>query len=67
MILRIVVQILFIGIMWGYIAYREEHKIGSTLESTLKPTPLWWWLILGLLFPLAFMWYMFLDALEKKK
>ena len=63
MILRIVLQILVIGAMWGYIAYKQEHKI----ESKSEPTPLWYWLMVGLLFPLAFMWYMFLDALEKKK
>lgn len=65
MILRIMTQILVIGFMWGYIAYREEHK--NKIESTLKPASLLFWLTMGLAFPLAFMWYMFLDALEKKK
>ena len=63
MILRIIVQILFIGIMWGYIAYKQEHKI----ENISEQAPIWFWLIMGLAFPLAFMWYMFLDALEKKR
>jgi hypothetical protein len=62
MILRIVVQILFIGIMWGYGAYKQEHKI----EDISEQASIWFWLIMGLVFPLAFMWYMFLDALKNK-
>ena len=63
MLTRLVIQLLFIGAMWGYAAYREDNRI----EPKSDPSPIWFWLAMGLLFPLTFMWYMLLDALEKRE
>lgn len=60
--IRLVIQLLFIGLMWGYVAYKEDNWIKTEDDHA----PILFWLAMWLLFPLAFMWYMFLDALEKK-
>ena len=59
---RFIIQLLAIGFFSGYACYREDHKI----ESESKPAPILYWLAMGLMFPLVFMWMMFLEALEKK-
>jgi len=62
--IRLVIQLLFIGLMWGYCAYKEDHWIKINDDNN---APILFWLAMGLLFPLAFMWYMLLDVLEKRK
>lgn len=59
---RFIIQLFAIGLFSGYAAYREDHKI----ESKSEPAPILFWLVMGLMFPLVFMWFMFLEALEKK-
>lgn len=63
MTIRLVIQLLFIGFMWGYIAYKEDHNI----KSEPDPAPILFWLTMWLAFPIAFMRFMFISALEKKQ
>jgi len=62
MLTRFIIQLLAIGFFSGYACYREDHKI----ESKSEPASILYWLSMGLIFPLAFMWLMLLDALGKK-
>ena len=62
MLIRLVIQLLFIGLISGYNAYRKDNNIDAETE----PYSILYWLLMWLAFPLAFMWFMFLECLEKR-
>ena len=62
MLIRLVIQLLFIGLISGYNAYRKDNNI----EPETEPYSILYWLLMWLAFPLAFMWVMFLESLEKR-
>ena len=60
---RLVLQLLFIGIILGYKCYRIDNKIA---ERETEPYSILYWLCMWLVFPIAFMFFFILDALNKK-
>ena len=60
---RLVIQLMFIGIVLGYKCYKIDNKIA---EREIEPYPIRYWVCLWLVFPITFMFFAFLDALNKK-
>ena len=61
--IRLLIQFLFVWLCGWLWYYKKDHNI-KYLDEKPEPAPLLFWVIMWLLFPIAFMWWEFMDKLE---